>query len=260
MNILNSTISNLNNIINSCETVYKDSLRFVSFGVVSDSAALNFGLKIGHFDNQYSYIQLEDHFIGKLIKKDVFNAVVNCDRFKFHVGAQGDFSEKFVQAYVNDFIDQTDGLHFNNKLLNYIQEIADLTDKISNMDVTKIDGVVLNGSKFLLLSDIQILSLVDGIKRAAVEILETHSEEITPANNAPQQILWLNERGVIEYLRKEYKSDLKIAQILSVLLGYSVENLRKIVGDMKTGGAPNDPYNVEKNRRWAENQTKKIGL
>lgn len=169
----------------------------------------------------------------------------------------------FCDANIADFKDELAVINFNTETLSLVENIIELSDIAINNAKRNVYYLLLqysNKTKGVRLAQKQFVELIDGIKQAAVEILETHSEETTPAKNAPQQILWLNERGVIDYLRKEYKSDLKIAQILSVLLGYSVENLRKIVGDMKTGnGAINDPYN-DTNRRWAEKQTKKIGL
>lgn len=262
MSILNSTIYNLNNIIKSCDVKDKDTFRFVRLKVNTDSNAAVFGLSLKCADYQPTFGAVQDQVISLLIAKNRFNAETNNDRYKFHVGAKGNFSAHFVSAYVSDFIDQTDGLHFNDKLLCAVQEIIDLATNISEMDVTGINGVVLNGSQLLLLSNIQILSLIDGIKQAAVEILENNSDKTTPAKNALQKVMFLHNIGVIDFLKEKYKaSPNKVATILSVFTDEKSNTIQRNISDIITGNkAKNNPYNSNENKVWLSNTKRKLKI
>jgi len=166
-------------------------------------------------------------------------------------------------------IDQIDEVKM---ILEDLQSSIDICWGVHGSNRTTIDTVyeipiecaIINGSDTLKTTPGEIIKMINDVIEEVQSYLANcevdPDSQTTPAKNAPQQILWLNEFGIINHLRKNYKSDRKISQILSVLLGHGDENLRKIVSDMRTGnGAKNDPYN-ETNRRWAESQKRKIGI
>lgn len=171
-----------------------------------------------------------------------------------------------------DTLDSKDHVENVKTILEDLQSSIDICWGVHGSKKTKIDTVYEIPISCTILKETETIKTTPGeILEMVKEVIEEVQsylvncevdpiDPIDPAKNPPQQVLWLNEFGVIAFLREKYKSDRKIGQILSVLLGHSEETIRKIVSDMKTGnGAKNDPYN-ETNRRWSDNQKRKIGI
>lgn len=170
----------------------------------------------------------------------------------------------FCDANIADFKDELAVINFNTETLSLVENIIELSDIAINNAKRNVYYLLLqysNKTKGVRLAQKQFVELIDGIKQAAVEILETHSEKITPAKNAAQKVMFLYEIGVFDFIKEKYSSTPnRAAKILSIAIGEKEATTQRCISDILTGTAKNNPYNNVNNKVWLENTKRKLKI